>query len=348
MRSQGKAFTITHSEYFDVVSADTADVITNFLINPGNTLLFPWLATVAPAWEKYRFQYLAIEYVPSCSTATSGDLAMFVDFDPEDPVAADFTEFAQNYNCAHTNMYVPVTLNIATVDMDRQNRGFYYTTDVAVGADDYEHYYPGRLEVFTSTLAAAMDIGKLWVHYKIDLYNPQGHAVSAPGYFKSTAAADIPIGDEIFIESDNVYIYSKAFSWTSKGLTCTRSGNYFITLRDFQSSTLTLSGVSQAALVSTSPDKWLQIWEIVAIRGDVLSCKSDEIFAAANCIYFWMGESAILPTLTVSAKKKKPKPTLAKEPVKRVAILESDDDDESNMMDEKPVVVRKHKSPLRK
>jgi hypothetical protein len=334
MRSEGKAFTITHSEFFTSLTADTSDVITNYLINPGNVLLFPWLSQVAPAWERYRFQKLSIEYVPSCSTATAGDVAMFVDFDPEDPVAADFTEFAQNYNCAHTSMYVPAVLDVKTADMDRQNRGVFYTTDVAVGVDDYEHYFPGRLETFTSTLGASTVVGKLWVHYKIDLYNPQGRAVEAPGYLKNTAINNIAIGDNILIESDNDYIYSKAFAWTTAGLTCMRSGKYFVTIADVQTSVITFSGCTQQSLLGASPDKYMRIWQIDAVRGEVLVAKSDELFAQTNWLKLWIGSSTVMPAFTLPEKKKTPKFV---------------DNDLSDMMDEKPEIrVRYSKSPSRK
>lgn len=66
--------TITHREYVgDVVATGSSSFsVTSFVINPGNSLLFPWLSVIAQNYSQYEFKGLVAQFVSTTSDITAG------------------------------------------------------------------------------------------------------------------------------------------------------------------------------------------------------------------------------------------------------------------------------------
>ena len=88
MKNAGAGMRVTHREYIEDVTFGGSGLYLNVIaepINPGNRLLFPWLASIASRFETYRFNSLKFIYEPQCGTDTDGTVMIAVDFDAIDP-----------------------------------------------------------------------------------------------------------------------------------------------------------------------------------------------------------------------------------------------------------------------
>jgi hypothetical protein len=101
VRTEGTDIVVTHEELFAIVEGASIAVgigsttnganVHNYLINPTETSVFPWLAAIADRYEKYRVEDLEIAYVPMVGTATRGQVVLSVDFDPADEMSTEPT-----------------------------------------------------------------------------------------------------------------------------------------------------------------------------------------------------------------------------------------------------------------
>jgi hypothetical protein len=84
-----KKFVLSHREMVTTLRTPNNDLDfgLNFStrINPLNSNLFPWLSTIASAFDQYRFTKLVFHYKPAVPTTTPGNLYLMVDPDVYDP-----------------------------------------------------------------------------------------------------------------------------------------------------------------------------------------------------------------------------------------------------------------------
>lgn len=57
-------------------------------LNPGNSSM-GWLSQVATAYTKYQVLHFQLEYIPSASTTSVGNVALYIDYEGNDPVPDD-------------------------------------------------------------------------------------------------------------------------------------------------------------------------------------------------------------------------------------------------------------------
>jgi hypothetical protein len=75
---------IENRELFAGAVAGNGTFVTQaYLVNPGNPLLFPWLAGQAIGWQEYEFEELEFEYITRVGTSTVGSALMGMDYDAE-------------------------------------------------------------------------------------------------------------------------------------------------------------------------------------------------------------------------------------------------------------------------
>lgn len=79
----------------ELVSA-TGFNVQSFRTNPGLPALFPWLSRIAEAYEQYRFKRLRFVVQTLAPTSSAGEVAMYMDYDSEDPVPESMRDFLTN------------------------------------------------------------------------------------------------------------------------------------------------------------------------------------------------------------------------------------------------------------
>jgi len=172
------ARTIVHSEYvLDVKSPGTAfSIVQNLQINPGDPTTFPWLCSIAQRFTKYRFRQLIFEFRSTSSDYASGSGLGSVVLAPNyNSTAPQPTSKPALEALSGAVSSKPSNSMLAGVECDPRDdvvRVRYVRNSANNGQTqltDLADFY-----VATSGLSAAAGValGELWVHYTVELYEP--------------------------------------------------------------------------------------------------------------------------------------------------------------------------------
>lgn len=186
--SLGTTIRVQHSEFAgDMVGYGLDYYVDALRINPANSNLFPWLSGMAMNYEAYEFKSLAFRYVPTCSSLTSGSIAMMVDFDAADPTPTSKEEIL-NSKC-HRSVAARDQVTLTVSKDDEKTLG---TRRFTLRSDPYNAVsvvYPPRTDPRTYDLGyfniavcgvPMGAVGELYVDYVVDLITPQMPAVVTP------------------------------------------------------------------------------------------------------------------------------------------------------------------------
>lgn len=203
---------IKHREYIqDIFLSSTVGAsFTNstFIVNPGNSWVFPYLAQLAANFEQYKFKGLVFEFVSSTSQFGQTALGTYVMAMEYNAAAPAFTSKPQMENSDYA----------LSARLDKCGM---YGVECAPGSQAQEYFYvraPGQtvvpnlydvglmqLGVATTTVAAGgtglvagSAIGELWVTYDVELIRPR-ISVFRPGYLhlRSTGVTTaLPLGPQ--------------------------------------------------------------------------------------------------------------------------------------------------------
>lgn len=190
---------VNNSEFVAGLTPAATNVfaIKSYAIQPGLAGTFPWLATIANSYDGYKIHKLEFEFKTNVGTATQGHSVQSIDYDAEDDVPSTESELAQSYGAVSNAIWQPTT----KLKYDVSKNGFYnkhYTRagDVPPNSD-IKTYDSGNFHFGWQSSSGNMT-GTLWVHYTIELYNPQprtliGGQVAMTDHMEELSAAD-PLG----------------------------------------------------------------------------------------------------------------------------------------------------------
>jgi hypothetical protein len=163
---------VRHKEYIADILGSVNFASVEYNINPGLVATFPWLGTMAVAYETYRFKRLAFTFESSKSTATNGSIMLTVDFDPnDDPPTTKAQALAYN-NAIRGPVWETFTYVCSPADLSKLNQKFLRYGALVTG-QDLLLYDVGNLFVCTSGLADTSVIGELHVDFEVELFTPQ-------------------------------------------------------------------------------------------------------------------------------------------------------------------------------
>lgn len=210
----------SHREFVSDINMTTNFQNSTYIINAGNSTLFPWLSTIAKNFEQYEFMGLIFEFKSTSASAIGntttglGTIIMATDYDVLDSPYADkrameVAEFATSGP--------PCVNQIHPIECDpRQNimsklyikPGNTYAAPVGLApADDWRFSTMGNFQLATtSAQAACSGVGELWVSYHVKLYKPQLEGSSSGAITKIHAGLSVAIGGSptlSFVESNN-------------------------------------------------------------------------------------------------------------------------------------------------
>lgn len=193
-------------------------------ITPANSALFPWLSSISRNFEEYKIDEFHVTYEPSCTSGTTGQIAIGIDYDPVDPAPTSWQELTAWKGSKHGSVWAPLSFS---ADANIRSRGVYYTGFQGLGAtiNDPREFAAGKLYIATDgvtnggvAFANGTAIGKVYLNYTVTLKVPQTNndfvasAVSPGGYLAAsptqlaamTAAAVGPVQiQNVFWNIDN-------------------------------------------------------------------------------------------------------------------------------------------------
>jgi hypothetical protein len=129
--------------------------------------MFPWLSSIATAFEKYRFHSLRFEFVTATATSTTGAVALAPEYDPDD----------NNYGLTKQQLYMfdgvvrgPLWESLA-LNFRVPNRQMFTRDHTTIGS--LKWHDPGKLIIDVSSPSVTATIGELWVEYDVSLSIPE-------------------------------------------------------------------------------------------------------------------------------------------------------------------------------
>jgi hypothetical protein len=278
----GHGTRIRHREFIrDVVvpSAPTEFTNTAYSINPGNTSLFPWLATVAASYQQYRFEGLVFEFKTLSSDITSGgalgSVILATDYDVLDTQYADKVHME---NSQYAVSAKPSVSQIHTIECDPQasTQNLWYVRDSGSADGDSRFYDLGKFQIATQGLpgSAGTVIGELWASYDVNLFKPEivqastmGARVNSAGTVSKTAV----LGSAPLVTGE-------AVTATPGAIVFNQTQDYLMVIKTTgtgaSSYNLTITGATVVELVNisnTALTEQIRAWTVSAHSGDTIS-----------------------------------------------------------------------------
>lgn len=188
---------IRHSEMVTNIDSSLGFTLTAYDINPGNSLLFPWLSTLSRAYEKYRFKGLVFSVVPTASTYAAsqalGQVALSVDYDVLDHEFKSIQTMAGHYGSATGSVASGLVMGVECA-RDKGSPEILYirqAQELTPDADKRWHDW-GRLGIGVDGCpTAAETVGQLWATYDVEFYLPRPDELGSAGFASYTNSSDI-------------------------------------------------------------------------------------------------------------------------------------------------------------
>jgi len=171
---------IRHREFVGNVYASSvagAFLNTSYAFNPGNALMFPWLATIAQHYDQWEphgaviiFKTLTSTYAASQSLGT---VVIASDYDVYDPsynskVDMANSEFAVSGNAAQSLMH-PIECNAG----ERMTKVLTVGNGLYTAVDNKRFFDLANVQIASEGCLANQLLGELWVTYDLSFYKPQ-------------------------------------------------------------------------------------------------------------------------------------------------------------------------------
>lgn len=187
---QGKVEVVSHSELVATIEGSTAFAVNKFVVQPGLTAVFPWLATQAQRYQQYRVRSMFFELLTRTGASTQGSVIIAPDYDATNPPPETEEQVTAYQGAVEDVPWKNIKTNL--------DPGAIHATGprkfIRSGAvpDNLTTYDACNLFVCTTGMVDTAAVGKLWVHYEIELHVPQivspnatpscyFYAIAAPG-----------------------------------------------------------------------------------------------------------------------------------------------------------------------
>jgi len=195
---------IVHKEYIadvitgsNLVGSSTAFNSVSYDINPGLNTTFPWLNSLAQNYEQYLVQGMIFEFKTNSAMAVSstntalGTVIMATQYNS---LSTQFVNKQQMENYEYSQSCVPCESAMHPVECDPKQtacNGLFYVRVPIAKPGDLRLYDIGRFTIATQGMQAAnVNIGELWVTYKICMLKPRLSTTTFPPTLHSVPAAD--------------------------------------------------------------------------------------------------------------------------------------------------------------
>jgi hypothetical protein len=171
-----KCVTIDEDEYIADISSTTAFTNSQFPLNPGQVLTFPWLSKLAANWEKYRFNKIEFYYKPEASAyaaaGQTGKVILSFDYDAADAPPTSKTMCEDTDPHVDCMPYEECFLALDTAYINDTNTGKFIRPGGVPGATDIRLYDGGNLNVSTYGTTSGGVCGEIRVRYSVTLEKP--------------------------------------------------------------------------------------------------------------------------------------------------------------------------------
>lgn len=174
---------ITNREFVRDVQGATAFTKTDFAVNPGLNITFPWLSGLAASYDEYVPKAIVFEFKSTCSDSvvaastslSMGSVMMAANYNPTREVFFDKRTMENTEGCVSGK---PSASKVLVVDVKKAstvagNRR-YVRTGPVLETEDLRLYDPVTLSVAVANIPGDVGvIGELWVSYVYEFFKPR-------------------------------------------------------------------------------------------------------------------------------------------------------------------------------
>jgi hypothetical protein len=187
---------ICHREYIQDISGTVDFALQSFLLNPGNSEMFPWLANVAQNFTQYELLGAICEFVPTSGsigvgTPSLGAVVMASNYNIDEPVFASKREMESSQFCTST---VPCNAMMHPIECARSQTSVtkLYIRDYTAEVTDPHLYDWCKFQVATQGMSSAYVLGELWITYHVRLLKPVTRVSSDYAIYTEMGTHDVP------------------------------------------------------------------------------------------------------------------------------------------------------------
>jgi hypothetical protein len=158
---------VKHSEYVQDIFGSPGYSISKLRVNAASLTTFPWLASLAPNFEKYRFRSLRFLLKPQAPSTKPGVIMMTFDYDPTDSPPTAKAEMLQYDGAVRVNSWSGVSTSMKSVD-EKFTSSILPTNTADVRLSD-----AANLFLAVSGQDNTDAVSELWAEYVVELITPQ-------------------------------------------------------------------------------------------------------------------------------------------------------------------------------
>jgi len=145
--------------------------IQELTVNPGLDV-FPWLHTVAQAFEHYRLIKCSFSYAPFVGTSHVGMVGMAPDYNMDEPVATDFKDLMSQAGATRGQVFVEQRLRVDPAIAHALNK-WKYVRHQDYTVTERSIYDACTIQIATERGANGNVIGEIYVDYTFEFMTPQ-------------------------------------------------------------------------------------------------------------------------------------------------------------------------------
>ena len=234
---------IKHRELIASVTGSANFIVANsFPLNPGMPTSFPWLASQAQAWERYRFNSLRFLYYTRTGTGTSGSVMLAPEYDPADqpPVSE---QVAATYEDVREDVpWKDIVCDLNPSSLHALGPSKFIRTGILPQNLDIKTYDSGNLHLCV-TDGNPVPWGKLWVEYDVTLMTPQLNPLGGAGLAAQHTFCNATINTDIFKGAVNqpgsLVLVNYTPDPNGGNMTFTQAGQFLITMEGNAATSMT-------------------------------------------------------------------------------------------------------------
>jgi len=249
---------IRHREYITDVTSSVAFACTQYNINPGLALLFPWLSQLANLFESYLVNGLRFQFRTESPTSQAGKIMLMADWDALDAAPLSKVAMMQERTKADGPVWVDLDMNCDLADLRKFGVQRYVRGGAAPANTDLKTYDVGTLNVATQGVTNTPTIGELWVEYDIELItpntSPQATGAAVGSSQKITSAGGSISNSAVFGAAPTTTVYGTQIATptpASSTLVFNVLGQYFVEF-DITGSLTAMTGTTGTATVTAN------------------------------------------------------------------------------------------------
>ncbi len=296
---------IVHSELVASISGSVAFTqAQGFALNPGLVASFPWLASQAQGWERYRFHKLRYCYYTRTGSNVPGSVMIVPDYDAADSAPVSEQIASAYKDVAEDAPWKNICCELRESSLNSMGPTKFIRTGALGANQDVKTYDSGNVFVFSMD-GTAVPWGKLWVEYDVELITPQLNATGASIMATQAIKSSNPTTANILGTQNLVAGSSSLATVAGQVVTFTQAGSFLLTLMS-QATTTTQVGVAVAGAGGTVIDQenggsgttsFVSVVQMNAVVGSTLTYNITISAGAGSSLVI----TAIPPALGVSS-----------------------------------------------